>query len=161
MDTRSRFGATLCISPLFAFKDTTNLRVPTSLVYDPRWPRRHPAEDDKERCSTRPPICHVFLRVCAAAAFDEWEEHLGHLYPLSVTHGSRAVKTRGGDQRQIGDSGLSSLPATLDERLIILIRADFVKWAQHMKGFSAANWTERHIWTEDPAQRKSNWFLLL
>lgn len=57
------------IFPLTALKDTTNLHVLPCL--QPSVAQRDPAEDDKGMGSTCPPICHVFLRVCAAATFDE------------------------------------------------------------------------------------------
>lgn len=41
-----------------------------SLVYDPLRPR-DAAEDEEGVGSTCPPICHVFLCVCACATFDE------------------------------------------------------------------------------------------
>lgn len=79
-DTRSWFRDILHISPLSALKDTDNLHVLTSLVYDPLWPLRDPAEDDKEQGRHLPThLSCFFLRVCAAATFDEWEERLGHL----------------------------------------------------------------------------------
>lgn len=101
VNTRSWFRAKLCCV-FFASLCFKRHHQPPCSHLPGLWPtvaQRHLVEDDKEQGRTCLPICHVFLRVCAAATFDEWEERLGHLYPFSVTLSTRAVKTRGGERR--------------------------------------------------------------